>query len=168
MNPGMCGVKLNRKNLKMRVSNIFMPTLREIPSEAEIVSRQLMLRAGLMRKLASGIYSYLPLGYRTFRKIEQIVREEMDKAGAQELLMSAVLPAEFYQASGRWQVFGSEMFRLKDRHGRDFCLGPTHEEIFTETVKNEIRTYRSLPLTLYQIQTKYRDERRPRFGFRNW
>jgi len=147
----------------MRVSEIFMPTLREIPSEAEIVSHQLMLRAGLMRKLASGIYSLLPMGYRTFKKIEKIIREEMDKAGAQELLMSAVLPAEYYQASGRWQAFGSEMFRFKDRNGRDFCLGPTHEEIFTETVK-EIRSYKSLPLTLYQIQTKYRDERRPRFG----
>lgn len=109
----------------MRVSRIFIPTLREIPSEAEIVSHQLMLRAGLMRKLASGIYSLLPMGYKTFKKIEKIIREEMDKTGAQELLMSAVLPAEFYQASGRWQAFGSEMFRFKDRNGRDFCLGPT-------------------------------------------
>ncbi|HHW48655.1 MAG TPA: proline--tRNA ligase [Clostridiaceae bacterium] len=148
----------------MRVSQMFMPTLREMPAEAEVVSHQLMLRAGLMRKLASGIYSFLPLGYRTFRKIEQIVREEMDRAGAQELLMSAILPAEYYQATGRWEVFGPDMFRLKDRNGRDFCLGPTHEEIFTETVKNEIRSYRALPLILYQIQTKYRDERRPRFG----
>jgi prolyl-tRNA synthetase len=147
----------------MRVSRIFIPTLREIPSEAETVSHQLMLRAGLVRKLASGIYSLLPMGFRTFKKIEKIIREEMNKTGAQELLMSAVLPAEFYQASGRWQAFGSEMFRFKDRNGRDFCLGPTHEEIFTETVK-EIRSYKSLPLTLYQIQTKYRDERRPRFG----
>jgi len=141
-----------------------MPTLREVPAEAEIPSHQLMLRAGLMRKLASGIYSFLPLGYRTFRKIEQIIREEMNRAGAQELIMSALLPAEAYQASGRWEVFGPEMFRLKDRHSRDFCLGPTHEEIFTEIVRNEIRSYRALPLTLYQIQTKYRDERRPRFG----
>lgn len=148
----------------MRVSNMFLPTLREVPAEAEIASHKLMLRAGLMRKLASGIYSFLPLGYRTFRKVEQIVREEMDRAGAQELIMSALLPAEAYQASGRWDVFGAEMFRLKDRGGRAFCLGPTHEEIFTETVKNETRSYRSLPLTLYQIQTKYRDERRPRFG----
>ena len=147
----------------MRVSRIFIPTLREIPSEAETVSHQLMLRAGLVRKLASGIYSLLPMGFRTFKKIEKIIREEMNKTGAQELLMSAVLPAEFYQASGRWQAFGSEMFRFKDRNGRDFCLEPTHEEIFTETVK-EIRSYKSLPLTLYQIQTKYRDERRPRFG----
>lgn len=148
----------------MRVSRMFMPTLREIPAEAEITSHKLMLRAGLMRKLASGIYSFLPLGYRTFRKIEQIVREEMDRAGAQELIMSALLPAESYWASGRWEVFGPEMFRLKDRHGRDFCLGPTHEEIFAETVRNEIKSYRALPLMLYQIQVKYRDEKRPRFG----
>ncbi|MGI6778596.1 MAG: proline--tRNA ligase [Acetivibrionales bacterium] len=148
----------------MRFSQMFIPTLREIPSDAETISHQLMLRAGLMRKLASGIYSFLPLGYRTFRKIEQIVREEMDRAGAQELIMSALLPAEAYQASGRWEVFGPEMFKLKDRNGRDFCLGPTHEEIFTLIVRNELKSYRSLPVTLYQIQTKYRDERRPRFG----
>jgi prolyl-tRNA synthetase len=148
----------------MRVSQMFIPTLREVPAEAEIASHKLMLRAGLMRKLASGVYSFLPLGYRTFRKVEQIVREEMDRAGAQELIMPAILPAEIYQTSGRWEVFGPEMFRLKDRHGRDFCLGPTHEEAFTETVRNETRSYRSLPLNLYQIQTKYRDERRPRFG----
>ncbi len=148
----------------MRASKMFMPTLRETPAEAEIESHKLMLRAGLMRKLASGIYSFLPLGLRTFKKVEQIVREEMDRADAQELLMSAVLPAESYQASGRWEIFGQEMFRLKDRNGRDFCLGPTHEEIFTETVKRETRSYRALPMTLYQIQTKYRDERRPRFG----
>lgn len=143
---------------------MFIPTLREVPAEAEIASHKLMLRAGMMRKLASGIYSFLPLGYRTFRKVEQIIREEMDRAGAQELIMSALLPAETYQESGRWEVFGPEMFRLKDRHNRDFCLGPTHEEVFTDTVKNETRSYRSLPMTLYQIQTKYRDERRPRFG----
>ncbi|MDK2798751.1 MAG: prolyl-tRNA synthetase [Clostridiales bacterium] len=148
----------------MRVSQMFLPTLREVPAEAEIASHQLMLRAGLMRKLAAGIYSFLPLGYRTIRKIEQIIREEMDKEGAQELLMSALLPAEFYKLSRRWEVFGPEMFRLKDRHERDFCLGPTHEEIFTETVKSAIKSYRQLPITLYQIQTKYRDERRPRFG----
>ncbi|MHB1483253.1 MAG: proline--tRNA ligase [Saccharofermentanales bacterium] len=148
----------------MRISKMFMPTQREIPAEAEIISHQLMLRAGLMRKLASGIYSYLPLGYRTFRKIEQIVREEMDRAGAQELIMPAILPSEIYQESGRWEVFGPDMFRLKDRSGRDFCLGPTHEESFTETVRNEIHSYRSLPVTLYQIQNKYRDEKRPRFG----
>lgn len=148
----------------MRVSRLFMPTLREVPAEAEIASHKLMLRAGLMKKLASGIYSFLPLGYRTFRKIEQIIREEMDRAGGQELVMSALLPSEAYKASGRWEIFGPEMFRLKDRGGREFCLGPTHEEIFTETVKHATRSYRSLPLNLYQIQTKYRDEIRPRFG----
>jgi len=143
---------------------MFMPTQREVPSEAEIISHQLMLRAGIMRKIASGVYSFLPLGYRTFRKVEQIVREEMDKAGAQELIMPAILPAEIYQESGRWDVFGPEMFRMKDRNDRDFCLGPTHEEPFTETVRNEIHSYRGLPVTLYQIQHKYRDEKRPRFG----
>lgn len=141
-----------------------MPTMREVPAEAEIPSHQLMLRAGLMRKVASGIYSFLPLGYRVMRKVENIVREEMDRAGAQELLMPAVLPAEYYQRTGRWERYGPEMFRLKDRNERDFCLGPTHEEIFTDTVNAEITSYRQLPVTLYQIQTKYRDERRPRFG----
>lgn len=148
----------------MRVSKMFFPTLRQDPSEAEVASHKLMLRAGLIRKLASGIYSFLPMGLRTFRKIEMIIRQEMDRAGAQELLMSALLPAEAYMASGRWEVFGPEMFRLKDRSSRDFCLGPTHEEIFAETVRNEIKSYRALPLNLYQIQVKYRDERRPRFG----
>lgn len=148
----------------MHVTKMFMPTQREVPSEAEIISHQLMLRAGIMRKIASGIYAFLPLGYRTFRKVEKIVREEMDKAGAQELIMPAILPAEIYQESGRWDVFGPEMFRLKDRNNREFCLGPTHEEPFTETVRNEIHSYRGLPVTLYQIQHKYRDEKRPRFG----
>ena len=148
----------------MRFSQAFVPTLREVPSEAEIASHQLMLRAGLMRKLASGVYSFLPMGYRSLRKIENIIREEMDRAGAQELIMSAILPSEAYLASGRWDVFGPEMFRLKDRNDRDFCLGPTHEEIFTDTVKSGIKSYKGLPITLYQIQTKYRDERRPRFG----
>ncbi|MBR5236317.1 MAG: proline--tRNA ligase [Clostridia bacterium] len=148
----------------MKVSKMLFKTLRETPAEAETVSHQLMLRAGLMRKLASGVYSYLPLGLKSLHKVEQIIREEMDAAGAQELLMSAILPAEYYQESGRWDVFGPEMFRLKDRNDRDFCLGPTHEEIFTQTVKSEVSSYRQLPLTLYQIQTKYRDERRPRFG----
>ncbi len=148
----------------MRLSKLLMPTLRETPAEAEILSHQLMLRAGLIRKLAAGIYSYMPMGLRSLRKVQDVIREEMDKAGANELLMSALLPAESFQASGRWDVFGPEMFRLHDRHERDFCLGPTHEEIFTETVKNEVRSYKQLPLTLYQIGTKYRDERRPRFG----
>lgn len=148
----------------MYFSKMFLPTLREVPAEAETISHKLMLRAGLIRKLASGIYSFLPLGHRVLRKIEQVVREEMDRAEAQELLMSALLPAESYRESGRWEVFGPEMFRLKDRNDREFCLGPTHEEIFTETVKNGLRSYRGLPVTLYQIQTKYRDEIRPRFG----
>lgn len=148
----------------MRMTNLLMPTLREVPSDAEIASHQLMLRAGYIRKLAAGIYSYLPLGLRCQRKIEQIIREEMDKTGAQELLMSALLPAEAYQASGRWDVFGASMFKLKDRNERDFCLGPTHEELFTQTVINEVRSYKEYPMTLYQIQTKYRDEGRPRFG----
>jgi len=148
----------------MRVSKLFMPTQREIPSDAEIVSHQLMLRSGMMRKVASGIYSFLPMGYRAFRKVENIVREEMDRAGAQELIMPAILPAEVYMASGRWNKFGPEMFRLQDRSGRSFCLGPTHEEPFTEAVRDNIHSYRQLPVTLYQIQHKYRDEKRPRFG----
>ncbi len=148
----------------MYFSKMFLPTLREVPAEAEIISHKLMLRAGLIRKLASGIYSFLPLGLRVLKKIEQVVREEMDSAGAQELLMPALLPAESFRESGRWEVFGPEMFRLKDRNDREFCLGPTHEEIFTGTVKSSLRSYRSLPVILYQIQTKYRDEIRPRFG----
>lgn len=148
----------------MYFSKMFLPTMREVPAEAEILSHKLMLKAGMIRKLASGIYSFLPLGLRSLKKIEEIVREEMYAADAQELLMPAVLPAESYIESGRWDTFGPEMFRLKDRNNRDFCLGPTHEEIFTQTVKHSIRSYRALPLTLYQIQTKYRDEIRPRFG----
>ena len=141
-----------------------MATQREVPSDAEIPSHQLMLRAGLMRKVASGIYSFMPVGYKAFRNVERVVREEMDKAGAQELIMPAVLPAEVYMASGRWEKFGPEMFRLLDRGGRQFCLGPTHEEPFTEAVRDTIRSYKQLPVTLYQIQHKYRDEKRPRFG----
>ncbi len=148
----------------MRMSKLLMPTLREVPAEAEITSHKLMLRAGLIRKLSSGIYSYLPLGLRVERKIEQIVREEMDRAGAQELLMPALLPAEAYQASGRWDVFGASMFKLKDRYDRDYCLGPTHEELFTQAVIDNVRSYKEYPMTLYQIQHKYRDEGRPRFG----
>ena len=148
----------------MKMSKLFLSTLREVPAEAETISHQLMLRAGIIRKLAAGVYSYLPLGHRVLKKVENIVRTEMDAADAQELLMSALLPAESYQASGRWDVFGPNMFKLKDRNGRDFCLGPTHEEIFTETVKSCLKSYRQLPVTLYQIQNKYRDESRPRFG----
>lgn len=148
----------------MRMNRMYMPTLREVPSEAELPSHQLLLRAGMIRKLVAGVYSFLPLGYRVFRKVEQIVREEMDNIDGQEVLMSAIQPKELWQESGRWEKFGPEMFRLKDRSGRDFCLGPTHEEIFTDLIKNEVNSYKQLPLNLYQIQTKYRDEKRPRFG----
>ena len=148
----------------MRVSKLFMATQREIPADAEIPSHQLMLRAGMIRKCASGIYSFMPIGLRSYKKVENIIREEMDKAGAQELIMPALLTAETYQASGRWEKFGPEMFRLEDRGGRPFCLGPTHEEPFTEAVRDTIKSYKQLPVTLYQIQHKYRDEKRPRFG----
>ncbi len=148
----------------MKMSKMYMPTLREVPSEAEIPSHQLLLRAGMIRRLVSGIYSYLPLGYRVVRKVEDIVREEMDRAGSQELLMSAIQPRELWEATGRWDDFGPEMFKLNDRNNREFCLGPTHEEYFTNLVKGEITSYKQLPLNLYQIQTKYRDEKRPRFG----
>ena len=148
----------------MRMSKLYMPTLREVPAEVEIPSHNLLLRAGMTRQLVSGIYSYLPLGYRVVRKIENIVREEMDAAGSQELLMSAIQPKELWEATDRWANFGPEMFRLQDRHEREFCLGPTHEEVFTSTIKGEVNSYRQLPLNLYQIQTKYRDEKRPRFG----
>jgi len=148
----------------VRMSALLAPTLRETPSEAEIPSHRLMLRAGLMRKSAGGIYTYLPLGYRVLKKIMAIIREEMDRAGAQELMLPIIQPAELWHESGRWTDYGDEMFRLKDRHGRLFCLGPTHEEIITDLVRNEVRSYRQLPLNLYQIQNKYRDEIRPRFG----
>ena len=148
----------------MRVSRLYAPTLREVPAEAEVISHQLMLRAGFMRKAAGGIYSYLPLALRVLKKIETIVREEMDQAGAQELLMPIVQPAEMWQESGRWDVYGAEMFRLNDRHNRNFCLGPTHEEMVTTLIRADIRSYRQLPLNVYQIQNKFRDERRPRFG----
>ncbi|MGB3366225.1 MAG: proline--tRNA ligase [Acidaminobacteraceae bacterium] len=148
----------------MKMSKLYMPTLREVPAEAELPSHQLFLRAGMMRKLASGVYSYLPMGYRVIRKIEEIVRQEMDNIDSQETLMPAILPAELWKESGRWSVFGPEMFTLNDRHGREFCLGPTHEEIFTDLIRHEVKSYKQLPLSLYQIQTKYRDEKRPRFG----
>lgn len=148
----------------MRMSKLYIPTLREMPAEAEIASHKLLLRAGMMRKLVSGVYSYLPMGYRVIRKVEQIVREEMDRAGSQELLMSAIQPKEIWEATGRWDNFGPEMFRLRDRNDREFCLGPTHEEYFTNLIKDEVKSYKQLPLNLYQIQTKYRDEKRPRFG----
>ena len=148
----------------MKMSNMLVGTLREVPAEAEIESHKLMLRAGLMRKMAAGIYNYMPLGLKVIENVKNIVREEMNNAGAQEFLASALIPAELWQESGRWDAYGAEMFRLKDRRNRDFCLGPTHEEVFTDIVRNEIKSYKQLPLNLYQIQTKYRDERRPRFG----
>jgi prolyl-tRNA synthetase len=148
----------------LRYSKLLLPTLKETPAEAELISHQLMLRAGMIRKLAAGVYSYLPLGYRVIRKIENIIREEMNRAGAQELLLPVLNPAELWQESGRWEVYGPELIRLTDRHQRNFCLGPTHEEIITDLVRREVRSYRELPLNLYQIQTKFRDEIRPRFG----
>jgi len=140
------------------------PTLREDPTEAEIVSHKLMLRAGLIRKLTSGVYSYLPLGWRIIHKIENIVRQEMDRAGALEVKLPAILPSELWKETGRWDVYGKELFRIRDRHDREFCLGPTHEEVITDLVRTNVRSYKELPLNLYQIQTKYRDEIRPRFG----
>lgn len=148
----------------MKMDKFYMPTLKEDPQDAEIASHRLLLRAGMIRKSASGIYSYLPLGYRVIRKIENIVREGMDKYGAQEVLMSALQPQEIWVESGRWSKFGEEMFRLKDRNNREFCLGPTAEEYFTTLVRDELKSYKQLPLNIYQIQTKYRDEKRPRFG----
>jgi len=148
----------------MKVSEMLVPTLREIPAEAEVVSHQLLLKAGFIRKAAAGVYNLLPLAWRVVKKIEQIIREEMDRQGGQELMMPIVQPAELWRESGRWDVYGPELFRLKDRHGRDFCLGPTHEEIITTLIKGDINSYKQLPLLLYQIQNKYRDERRPRFG----
>ena len=148
----------------MRMSKLYATTLREVPAEAEIPSHQLMLRAGLIHKVSMGIYTYMPLGWRSLRKIEQIIREEMDGFGGQELLMPVVSPADLWRESGRWQVYGKELMRMKDRHDRDFLLAPTHEEIITSTIRQDIRSYRQLPLLPYQIQTKFRDERRPRFG----
>ncbi|MBO8127578.1 MAG: proline--tRNA ligase [Peptococcaceae bacterium] len=148
----------------MRASEYMIVTLRETPAEAEVVSHQLLVRAGFIRKAAAGIYTILPLGQRVLKKIIAIVREEMDRQGGQELLMPIMQPAELWMKSGRWDVYGPELFRLKDRHGRDFCLGPTHEEIITELVRNEVRSYKQMPLLLYHIGNKYRDEIRPRFG----
>ena len=148
----------------MRTSSILLNTLREVPAEAEIVSHQLLLRSGFIKKVASGIYSYLPAGWRVMQKIMDIVRDEMNKAGGLELGLPIVQPAELWLETGRWNVYGDELFRLKDRHQRDFCLGPTHEEVLTDIVRKEVSSYKQLPLLLYQIQNKYRDERRPRFG----
>ena len=148
----------------MRATNLYAPTLRETPAEAEVKSHQLMLRAGMIRKAAGGLYTYLPLAWRTLKKIMEIVREEMDNAGGQEIAMPIVQPAEIWKETGRWSVYGDEMFRVADRHGREFCLGPTHEEMVTTLIRDEVRSYKQLPLMLYQIQNKYRDEIRPRFG----
>ena len=148
----------------MRMSQMLFSTQREVPSEAEAESHVLLLKAGMIRRLAAGVYALMPMGFRVFKKIENIIREEMDAAGAQELIMSAFLPAEYYQQSGRWDVFGTEMIKFQDRNGRDFCLGPTHEEIFAFVLRQEMQSYKAMPRTVYQIQNKYRDERRPRFG----
>jgi len=148
----------------MRSSQLFITTLKEAPNEAELVSHKLMLRAGLIRRLGSGLYTWMPLGLRVLRKVEGIVREEMDRTGANELLMPAVQPAELWQETGRWALFGPQMLKIKDRHEREFCFGPTHEEVITDLVRREVKSYRQLPLNLYQIQTKFRDEIRPRFG----
>ena len=148
----------------MRASNLYAPTLRNTPAEAEIKSHQLMYRAGMIRKVAGGMYTFLPLGWRVILKIEAIIREEMNAAGGQEIMMPILQPAELWQQSGRWSAYGDEMMRIKDRHGRDFCLGPTHEEMITDLVRDEVRSYKQLPLMLWQMQDKFRDERRPRFG----
>ncbi len=148
----------------MRTSQLLLATVKETPADAEIISHQLMLRAGMIRKLAAGLYTWLPLGLRVLRKVEAIVREEMNAAGAQELLMPAVQPAELWQESGRWEQYGAELLRLRDRHQREFCFGPTHEEVITDLIRRDIRSYKQLPANFYQIQTKFRDETRPRFG----
>lgn len=148
----------------MRVSRYLLSTVKETPADAEVISHKLMLRAGLIRKVAAGIYTWLPLGYRVLRKVEQIVREEMDRAGALEVFMPAIQPAELWQESGRWEEYGPELLRITDRHNREFCFGPTHEEVITELARREIKSYRQLPANFYQIQTKFRDEIRPRFG----
>ena len=148
----------------MRVSKAFIPTVKETPGEAEIPSHKLMLRSGLMRKVASGFYEYLPLGQRVILKVNQIIREEMERAGAQEVLMPIMTPAELWQETGRWQKYGKELMRVKDRHDRDYALGPTHEEVITDMVRRELKSYKQLPMNLFQIATKFRDEVRPRFG----
>ena len=148
----------------MRWSTYPIATIKETPSEAEVISHQLMLRAGLVRRLAAGIYTWTPIGLRALRKVEAIIREEMDRAGAFEVLMPAVQPAELWQESGRWEQYGPELLRLRDRHQRDFVIGPTHEEVITDLARRELKSYRQLPVNFYQIQVKFRDEIRPRFG----
>jgi prolyl-tRNA synthetase len=148
----------------MKMSQLVAPTLREDPTEAEIISHKLLLRAGFIRKLAAGVYTFLPLGFRVLNKVTQVIREELNRAGAQEIFMPVLQPAELWQETERWEQYGKELFRIQDRHERQFCLGPTHEEVITDLVRTSIRSYRNLPVTLYQIQTKFRDEIRPRFG----
>ena len=148
----------------LRLKNLYVPTLKEDPADADIASHRLLLRAGMLRKTASGVYTFLPLGFRVLKKIEAIVREEMDATGAYEIMMPALQPSELWLESGRWDDYGPELMRLSDRHERGFCLGPTHEELITSLVRDELRSYKQLPLTLYQIQVKFRDEIRPRFG----
>src|SRR5262249_21862065 len=148
----------------MKTSKFFICTQKEVPAEAEVVSHRLMLRAGLIRRLAAGIYTWLPLGLKVLQKVEAVIREEMNRAGAVELVMPVVQPAELWQESGRWQAYGPELLRLKDRHERDFVLQPTSEEVITDLARSELKSYRRLPVHFYQIQTKFRDERRPRFG----
>ena len=155
---------VHNTNPFMRVSKFFISTLKEAPSEAELASHRLMLRAGYIRKLASGLYSWMPLGLRVLRKVEAVIRDEMERSGAIELLMPAVQPAELWRESGRWDVFGPQMLKIRDRHDNEFCFGPTHEEVITDIARREIRSYRQLPVNFYQIQTKFRDEVRPRFG----
>ena len=148
----------------MRWTSYYIPTLKEAPADAEVVSHKLLVRAGMIRKLTSGIYSWLPIGLRTLEKAKAIIRREMNAAGAVEVLMPSVQPGEIWQESGRWKKYGKELLRFKDRHDRDYCLGPTHEEVITALLRGEVKSYRQLPLNLYQIQTKFRDEVRPRFG----
>src|SRR4030067_1292047 len=148
----------------MRFSKMFLPTLKEAPSDAEVISHKLMVRAGMIRKLAAGIYDILPLGLMAQRKVENIIREELNRGGEQEVFLPSIQPAELWQESGRWNLYGRELLRVKDRHDRDFCYGPTHEEVITDLVRREVRSYRQLPLNLYQVQDKVRDEIRPRFG----
>ena len=148
----------------MRASRFFISTLKEAPADAEIVSHKLMMRAGMIKRLGSGIYTYMPMGLRVIRKVEAIIKEEMNRAGAVELLMPVVQPAEFWQETGRWQAYGAELMRVKDRHGRDFIIQPTSEEVITDIARTEIKSYRQLPINFYHVQTKFRDERRPRFG----
>ncbi len=148
----------------MRISKFFISTQKEAPSEAELISHRLMLRAGYIKKLASGLYTWMPLGLRVLRKVETVVREEMNKGGGIEALMPAIQPAELWQETGRWEVFGPQMLKIRDRHDNEFCFGPTHEEVITDIARREINSYRQLPVNFYQIQTKFRDEVRPRFG----